>query len=89
MPDNPLPWTVVSRAAHLDPKFKCKAPADESKLGRKVSDAIKAAYGARPAELNHGKFPQADATGVAHATNVLTEAQCREVADGVIRAWFQ
>jgi hypothetical protein len=88
MPDNALPWTVVSRAAYLDPKFKCKTPADESRLGRKVSDAIKTTYGARPAELNQGKFPQADATGVARATNVLTEVQCREVADDVIRAWF-
>ncbi len=89
MPDNPLPWTVVSRAAYLDPKFKCKTPAGESKLGRRVSDAVKAFYGKRPAELNNVKFPQADKGGVARATNVLTEAQCRAVADGVIRAWFE
>lgn len=87
-PDNPLWWTVVSRAAHLNPAFKCKTPAEESKLGRKVSDAFKERYGGRPAEVNAGKLPQGDKTGVARATNVLTEAQCREVADDVVRAWF-
>ena len=87
-PDNPLWWTVVSRAAHLNPAFKCKTPVEESKLGRKVSDAFKERYGGRPAEVNAGKLPQGDKTGVARATNVLTEAQCREVADDAIRVWF-
>ena len=57
-PDNGLWHTVIGRAATLNPAWRCKDTAEESRLGRKVSDAFKERYGDRPEDYEkaQGKF---------------------------------
>ena len=76
--------TLNSRKAR---NFRCTTPKEERAFGIKAARAFKAKYGALPSVIN-GKSPLMDAAGAARATNVYTEAQCRELIDDEIRAFF-
>ena len=84
----PFWWSAVSRAMHLNPNWRCKDKAAEVQLGRRVSDACLESTGMRPSQLNDGKVPQQDASGVARPTNVFSDAQALAWADDAIRAFF-